>query len=130
MANISIKLNLTQLKHVVRKMTGKDKQPIDCLVIPIDENLIFRGEKGLYLDLTAIEIKNKVGDSKDTHLIKQQVGKEVYESMTEEQKRAMPILGNAIYWGRREADPNVSDSLSESAVDQHFDNEEDDGLPF
>tara|TARA_A100000164_G_C21908069_1_gene774136 strand:+ start:915 stop:1304 length:390 start_codon:yes stop_codon:yes gene_type:complete len=129
MANISIKLNLAQLKHAIRNLKGKDKQPIECLVIPIDENLIFRGEKGLYLDLTAIEIKNKVGDSKDTHLIKQQVGKEAYEAMSEEQKRAMPILGNAIYWGRREAEPNVSDSLSESAVDQYLE-EDDDDLPF
>lgn len=75
-----------------------------------------------------MEIKNKVGDSKDTHLVKQSLDKDLYNSMTKEEQRAMPILGNAILWGRREPEPQTTNSLSESAVDQH---EEDfDDLPF
>lgn len=134
MGNISIKLNLTQLKHVKREFTGKDGQSkILCLVLPIEENKIFQGEKGMYLDITAIEIKNKSGDSKDTHLLKQSFGKEIYDAMTTEERESYPILGNAIQWGRQEPNPVKSDALSESTVDQYFDNKNDDeesDLPF
>lgn len=98
MANISIKLNLKQLKHVEKEITGKGGKKVKCLIIPIVENRIYEGEKGSYLDITAIEIKNKTGDSKDTHLLKQNFAKEVYEKMTDEEKKAEPILGNAILW--------------------------------
>lgn len=132
MANISIKINMAQLKHIQREYTGKSGDKVMCLVIPIAENKMFVGEKGVYLDLTAIEIKNKTGDSKDTHLIKQNFGKEVYEAMYEEERNSYPILGNAIQWGRVEANPVKSDALSESAVDQYNDSkdEEHDDLPF
>lgn len=93
----------------------------------------FLGEKGVYLDITAIEIKNKVGESKDTHLLKQNVKKEVYDAMTEDQRNAMPILGNAINWSRQEPNAVQSQVLSESAVDSYNDNkssEEDDAFPF
>lgn len=130
MGNISVKLNLRQLIHIEREVTGKDGSKVKCLVIPIKANRLFEGDKGTYLDITAIEIKNKVGDSKDTHLLKQNLSKEVYDAMTEEQRNAMPILGNAIQWGRREAEPNTSTELSESAVDQYLDNEPPDDLPF
>lgn len=129
MGNISIKLNLKQLKHVEREMTKKNGNKTRCLVIPVDENNLFEGDKGTYLDITAIEIKNKKSDSKDTHLLKQNVAKEIYDIMSEEERRAMPILGNAIAWGTREPEPNVSTEFSDSAIDQYNDDESDD-LPF
>jgi len=128
MGNISIKLNLKQLKHVEREMTGKNGKKIRVLVIPVDKNNLFEGDKGTYLDITAIEIKNKKGDSKDTHLLKQNVSKEIYEIMSESERMGMPILGNAIQWGKREPDANTSDEFSGSAVDQYNDGEDD--LPF
>lgn len=131
MGNISIKINMAQLKHIKKEFTGKDGNKVLCLVVPIEENKMFLGEKGVYLDITAIEIKNKSGDSKDTHLLKQSFSKEFYESLTQEQKESYPILGNAIQWGRQEANPIQSDALSESAVDDYIDGkEEDDPLPF
>ena len=43
----------------------------------------------------------------------------------------MPILGNAIQWGRKEPEPQQSNSLSESHVDAYNDNKEEaDDLPF
>lgn len=113
MSNISIKLNLRQLKNIVKPMRRKDGSTVECLVLPIDSNHIFRGGKGLYLDLTAIEIKNKVGDSKDTHLVKQSIPKEVYEKMTEEQKKSLPIIGNAIVWDRQEPEPVQAPELQD-----------------
>lgn len=131
MGNISIRLNLRQLKHVRRTMTGQDGRKLDVIILPIEENQFYVGEKGDYLDITAIEIKNKVGDSKDTHLLKQSFPKEMYDAMSEEQKQSYPILGNAIQWGRQEPAPVQSEALSESAVDAYMDQAgDDDGLPF
>ena len=121
MANISIKINLRQLKSIIKPFKKKDGSMVDCVVIPVDDNHLFKGEKGIYIDLAAFEIKNKVGDSKDTHLIKQSLPKDIYESMSEEQRRAMPILGNAIVWGRQEAAPVTSNLVPD---------EENDDLPF
>ena len=56
------------------------------MVIPIEENQFVDGEKGVYLNLAGFEIKEKKGDSKDTHLVKQSFKKEVYEKMTEDEK--------------------------------------------
>lgn len=118
MANISIKLNLRQLKSEVLKREGKD----DCIIIPIKQNNLFVGEKGIYLDVSAIELKNPIEGSKKTHLLKQNLNKEVYGKMSKEEKEAMPILGDAIYWGKREAAPqDVKTDISK---------EETDDLPF
>lgn len=131
MGNISIRLNLRQLKHVRRTMTGQDGRKLDVIILPIEENQFYVGEKGDYLDMTAIEVKNKANDSKDTHLLKQSFPKEVYDSMSDEQKQSYPILGNAIQWGRQEPAPVQSQALSESAVDAYMDQAgDDDGLPF
>lgn len=135
MGNISIKINVCQLAHVQREMTGKDGQKVKVLIIPVEENKLFVGEKGVYLDITAIEIKDRSkfsADQKDTHLLKQNIPKDVYDKMTEDQRNSLPILGNAILWGRQEAAPVASQSLSESAVDAYNDNNggDDSDLPF
>ena len=69
---------------------------IECLIIPIDQNYLVRGEKGLYLDLQANELKEKKADRKDTHLIKQGFPKEVFDAMTDEEKKTTPIIGNLV----------------------------------
>lgn len=120
MANISIKINLRQFKNVVKGMKRKDGTTVKCLVIPIESNNLFVGEKGIYADLTAFQIKNKVGGSKDTHLIKQSLPKEVFDALTDDEKKAMPILGNAILWGAYEPEPQAADIQEEG----------DDDLPF
>ena len=124
MGNISIKLNLRQLKHVQKTMKGINGD-VEVLIIPIKENSIFNGEKGAYLDITAIEIKDRSkfgADQKDTHLLKQSFTKEVYDAMSDEEKKACPILGNAIVWGSRESEPQSSDFAP--AEEEH------DDLPF
>lgn len=97
MKNISIKLNLQQLQSAVKVMKGQTGD-IECLVIPIEKNHLFKGEKGIYLDLQAFEIKQKREGSKDTHLIKQSLPKEVYEKMDDEERKSQPIIGNAAVW--------------------------------
>jgi len=122
MSRISGKINLMQL-HAIRKMISGTAGPVECLVIPIEKNKLFVGEKGVYLDLVAFEIdpaKRKM-ESKDSHLLKQSFSKEVREAMTEEELKAMPILGNLQVWGER----TEAEAVSDMAVQAENDN-----LPF
>ena len=119
MSRINGKLNLLQLKGVVKKLKGQSGD-VECLVLPIDDNKFYRGEKGIYLDLIAFEIEKK-GDSKDTHLVKQSLDKETRDLMTDDELKAMPILGNLRVWDSNyESDPVSSTTVTE----------EDDDLPF
>ena len=120
MARISTKINLRQLKNVVKKMKRQDGSEVDCLVIPIKANNLFQSEKAVYLDLIGFDFENKIQDSKDTHLVKQSLPKELFEKMTDEQKKAMPIVGNHIVWARQESEPQNADITEDS----------DDDLPF
>lgn len=122
MSNISVKVNLRQLKSAVRTMKATSGN-IQCLVIPIEQNNLVVGEKGIYLDMTAFELKEKKADRKDTHLVKQNFTKEVFEKMTDEEKQKSPILGNLIVWGSREPEPNneeITESASEPTEDLPF----------
>lgn len=104
MGNISIKLNLRQLKSHVMKMKGKSGM-INCLVLPIEANNLFVGEKGIYIDLQAYEIKEKKSDRKQTHIIKQSLPDDIYRLLSEDDKKSLPIVGDAILWGRTEPEP-------------------------
>ena len=123
MSSISIKINLRQLEHYITT-TPKGTEVI---VIPIERNSLFKGEKGIYLDLQAYELKEQREDSKDTHIIKQSFNDEKYKAMTDEQKKALPILGNAIYWGKVRSEP--APRGQEVKQDTFFDGEPDD-MPF
>lgn len=104
--NISIKINLRQLKSHVMEMKGREGM-VKCLVLPIAENSLYEGDKGIYLDLQAWEIKERRADRKDTHIIKQSYPKEVFDQLTDAQKQSIPIIGNAILWGGySEPEPN------------------------
>ncbi len=112
MSNFSTKLNLAALKHSRRMIKGQSGE-IDCLIIPINENNLYKGEKGLYLDLYHIELKNPAEGQNNTHLVKQNLPKEIYEQMTEEAKKAMPILGNSIVWVPQSNEAPLADTTSE-----------------
>lgn len=117
---ITIKLTLTQLKHAVRKMKGASGE-MDCLVIPIDQNKLYKGDKGIYLDIIAFEVKEKKNDSKDTHILKQSFSKDEREKMTEDEIKAMPILGNLRIWEPQEQN---TIEVDQSAIEPESD------LPF
>ena len=92
MANYSIKLGLQKLKGAfLTNLKGKTATK-KCLCIPIEENHLFVGEKDTYLDLSVIELKDsKYGDS---HCIRQTFPKDLYEKMSDDEKKLIPILGN------------------------------------
>lgn len=98
MENANIKINLASLTHIVTSVKGKSGSMVEGIFIPIEKNNIYKGTKGLYLDLIAFPIKNKQTDSKDTHLLKQSFSKEQRENMTKEQQDNLPIIGNMIDW--------------------------------
>lgn len=102
MANLNIKLNLQNLICACRFEKGTISGPVECLIIPLEKNHLFKGEKGVYLDMTAFELKEKKENK--THLIKQQLPKDVFKAMTDEQKKATPILGDVSVWERAESD--------------------------
>ena len=113
MSNLSIKLNLQNLHCACRFEKGV-AGPVECLIIPLEKNYLFKGEKGIYLDLSAFELKEKKDNR--THLIKQQLPKDVFKAMTDEQKRDTPILGDVTTWEHKDADPvSSSETLSEGS---------------
>lgn len=111
MSKISGKINLMNL-HAVRKTMPSQSGSVEVLIIPIEKNKLFKGEKGIYLDLIAFEVDpaKRNADSKDTHLVKQSFSKEVREKMTEEELKAMPILGNLSVWSDSPQAETVSDT--------------------
>jgi len=84
------KLTNTFLRNFTSAKTGITKR---CICIPIDDNpSIYLGDKGCYLNMTAVEVNNP--QYGDTHCLKPDLPKETYQAMTQEQRDALPILGN------------------------------------
>jgi len=115
MARISAKINLMNLRAQLRMMKGQEKD-IECLIIPISANKLFKGEKGIYLDLVGFEIEKPIEGSKDTHLLKQSFNKEIRDQMTKDELMALPILGNLRIWeaGSDEPVSNMNVEAEES----------------
>jgi len=112
MENFAVKINLTQLKSITKEFKGK-KGKVKCIVIPIKENNLFQGEKGIYLDLSGIALKNPKFPKQQTHLIKQNLPKEIYSALTDEQKKELPIIGNGLVFAHREPEQVASEVLGE-----------------
>lgn len=73
MGNFSIKEDLLKLKGAfITNFKGRTETK-RCLVIPVDDSGLYVGEKGVYLNLTAIEMENP--QYKETHCIKQSLDK-------------------------------------------------------
>jgi hypothetical protein len=122
MAKISGKINLAMLTGAVRTMKGRDGD-VECFVMPIEQNNLFKGEKGIYLDIIAFEIdpSKRHEDSKDTHLVKQSFSKKDRGLMSEEEIKSKPIIGNLQVWGNYEQEP---------VADLEAKPEDEDDLPF
>lgn len=124
MGNFSIKEDLLKLKGAfITNFKGRTETK-RCLVIPVDDSGLYAGEKGVYLNLTAIEMENP--QYKETHCIKQSLDKEIYGALSEEQRRSLPIIG-----GMR---PLVKKAAPQMNVGSTFDGaqavENTDDLPF
>lgn len=91
MANFSLRIDLLKLKNAFMSTIKGSTMSKRCICIPIDDAPLFLGQKGCYLELTAIEVRE--AKYADTHCVKLSLPKDVYESMTPEQRGAIPILG-------------------------------------
>jgi hypothetical protein len=91
MSNLQIKLNLTKIQGAHFISLAGQKGPTKCIVMPVDDCNLYVGEKGVYLDLTAYEYKEK--KYSDSHFLKPNLPKEVFDAMTKEQRDAIDICG-------------------------------------
>lgn len=118
MTNFSIKADLLKVKGAfVKDLKGKTGAVKRCLIIPVEDSGMFLGEKGCYLNMTAIEMRE--AKYNDTHCVKVSLSKEQYEAMTEEERNNTPIIG-----GMHEIKANPK-PIDTSAVVS-----DDDDLPF
>lgn len=98
MGRISLKINLAALKNAAIITSGKNKD-VECLLIPIAQNHLFRSDKGaVYLEIIGFETAKEKRQGKNTHMAKQSFDKKMLEAMSEEEQKLLPILGNFIDW--------------------------------
>lgn len=90
--NLNIRINLARYQNagvvILQGKTGTKK----CLVIPIEENHLYQGNKGVYADFVAWN-NDKLSNG-NTHLIKQSLSKDVRDAMTDEQRMSQPTFGD------------------------------------
>lgn len=97
------RLNLQALKHVKMEVNGKSGK-VKGVFIPLEVNNIFEGEKGLYLDLVAFELKE--AKNNQTHMVKQSFSKDIREKMSDDEKKNQPILGSLNVGGFQNTESN------------------------
>ena len=129
MGNFQGKLDFLKFKNScvisVKGKTGEKKG----VFVPIEDNGLFvttdenNKTKGAYFNFAAFENK-RVGKYGDTHMIKQSIGKDARSKMSDEEKRAIPILGNM-----KPMEFNNATHAVEPPV-AHVSHEEEDSLPF
>lgn len=122
MANFSIKTDLLKLAGAfVTNLKGKNATK-QCLVIPVEDAALFVGKNGVYLNLTAIEMREvRYGD---THCVKQSLYKDRYDALSEEERKALPILGGMHQLESRQQTMEVKTTMDASNF------ADDDDLPF
>ena len=88
------KIDLKKFKNAFAANIKGKAATKQCVCIPIEDNYLFVGEKGIYFDFVCREISEDKRRDATTHIIAPSVPKEVYDAMTDEQKKSLPILGN------------------------------------
>lgn len=128
MGNFQGKLDFLKFKNScvisVKGKTGEKKG----VFVPIEDNGLFvttdenNKAKGAYFNFAVFENK-QVGKYGDTHMIKQSIGKDARSKMSDEEKRAIPILGNMKPMELQNASQEVEAPVAPSV-------QEEDDLPF
>ena len=118
MKNFNVKINLALMNGVKTITSKKNNEKYVC--IPLSDNYIFEGKKGLYLDLTAYSYDGKYGES---HFLKNRIPKDVYEKMSEDDKKNTPILGSL-------SPLEMDNGIAEKADYQEFDEVSNEDVPF
>ena len=110
------KVNLLKFQNAFAANVKGKNATKRCICIPIEDNHFYVGEKSVYFDFICREISEEKRKDNLTHVIAPSLPKEVYEAMSDEERKSVPILGN----------------LKEYAVNTVTQNVEvtDDDLPF
>lgn len=117
MSNYNLKLDLSKLEGFGKvTLTGKSGQAKRCIVIPIQGNSVFEGEKGTYIDLVCFETPNSEYGSHMVTLSKTKEEQE-HEKQTGERIRK-PIVGNLKPFGNSQASSGEEYSLPNQAAAQ------------
>lgn len=88
MLNVRINLQKIEGANILTGKTGKN-----YLAIPLDDNKqLFCGKSGIYFNLLAIPTPNSPF-GKD-YCLRPQIDKEYYDKMSDEDRRAIPIVGD------------------------------------
>jgi hypothetical protein len=93
MANFNLKIDLGKFwgAKVITTKSGEE-----VVVIPISENHLMKGKNGsVYANLQATE-KKSLGQYGDSHFIKPRFSKDIFASLTDEQRNSIPFVG-AVY---------------------------------
>ena len=122
MSRITGSVNLSAFKHIMMNADGQ-KGKVRGIFIPLEANKLKESEKGekcVYLNIVAFPLKERKEWA--THIVKQSLSKEVREAMTEEETKAMPILGNL------DVDNSPAETTNNAAPEQTLGSE--DKVPF
>lgn len=100
MENYQLKLNMLKFNNAfVLAIDGKSSTK-QCVCIPIEDNHLFitadenLKAKAAYADININQYEGGKSQYGDTHYARLAVPKEVRENMTDEEKKAIPYLGN------------------------------------
>ena len=117
MSNYNFKLDLSKFEGFGKvTLTGKSGQAKRCIVIPIEGNSVFEGEKGTYIDLVCFETPNSEYGSHMVTLSKTKEEQE-HEKQTGERIRK-PIVGNLKPFGNSQSAAGEEYSLPNQAAAQ------------
>ena len=117
MSNYNFKLDLSKFEGFGKvTLTGKSGQAKRCVVLPIEDNQIFEGEKGTYIDLVCFETPNSEYGSHMVTLSKTKEEQE-REKQTGERVRK-PIVGNLKPFGNKAAEEEEYTYSGQQAAQQ------------
>jgi hypothetical protein len=107
MKNYELTINLLKVPGAFTHTIQGSSKSVKCICLPLD-SYFYEGEKGIYLNAKVIERK-QVGKYGDTHFIKLTIDPTKYKVMTNEEREAIPIIGNArseVDFSRKNASDN------------------------
>lgn len=112
MKNLSVRIDLLKVKHSgIANLINKKKEKIKYLVIKLDNEDLYIGEKGVYLNLTGYAVDE--AKFNQTHILKINYDKEFFNKMSDEEKKNTPIIGNIKEFEKKEISETLKDVICE-----------------
>lgn len=117
--NASININLMKLQGAfIQQFQSRDGQLFECVCLPIDHAMLYRTDNSVYLN--AVIKPSKEEKYGYDHYVRQNVAKEKFGMLTEEQRKQIPYIGNAKIFaesGQKQAAYSASPTPTNSQLD-------------